>query len=180
MQEFTNEPIDVNQLPKFEEVPLTPPHQNYWKVIVINLVVFSLLLGAILLILILSDEEVKAIWHFLIPAYAIFITLLFMLYRASFKKRGFALRDKDILYKSGIIAETTTIVPLNRIQHIALNEGIFSRIFKLGKLQIFTAGGQSGHLHIAGISIDKARSMKEMLLKKIDQIENLETPVDEL
>ncbi|WP_449435355.1 PH domain-containing protein [Pedobacter steynii] len=46
-----------------------------------------------------------------------------------------------MLYTSGIIALSTTIVPFSRIQHIALDEGLFSRIYGLGELRIFTAGG---------------------------------------
>lgn len=172
MEEFTNESIDLNKLPRYEEVELIAPHPNYWKVIIINLSIFLLLLAGFLALLILNDQESKDHAFLIVGCYISLVVLLFFLYRTSFKKRGFALRTKDIIYKSGIIAETTTIVPLNRIQHVALNEGVFSRMFKLGKLQIFTAGGQTGHLHIAGIEIEKARSMKEMLLRKLDQIEN--------
>ncbi|MBB2145341.1 PH domain-containing protein [Pedobacter sp. LMG 31464] len=173
MEEFTNENIDLNKLPHYQEITLTAPHPNYWKVILINIFIFLFLTGAGLTLFLIFNDEVKPQRLFIIGAYLIIVILIFVLYRASFKKRGFALREKDIIYKSGIIAETTTIVPLNRIQHVALDEGIFSRIFKLGKLQIFTAGGQSGHLHIGGIEIEKARSIKEMLLRKLDQIETL-------
>jgi len=81
------------------------------------------------------------------------------------------MRKHDVIYKNGIIAESTTIVPLNRIQHIELNEGIFSRAYKLGSLQLFTAGGQSGHIRISGIAIDEARSIRDLLLKKLDLLE---------
>ncbi|MFI5453588.1 PH domain-containing protein [Pedobacter sp. UC225_61] len=171
MEEFTNENIDLDKLPHYQVVILTAPHPSYWKVILINICIFLFLTGIGLTVLLIVNEEVKPYSLSIISSYLIVAILIFILYRASFKKRGFALREKDIIYKSGIIAETTTIVPLNRIQHVALDEGIFSRVFKLGKLQIFTAGGQSGHLHIAGIEIEKARSIKEMLLRKLDQIE---------
>lgn len=173
MDEFTNENIDLNKLPQYQEITLTAPHPNYWKVILINIFIFLFLTGAGLTVFLALNDEVKPQRLFIIGGYLIIAILIFVLYRASFKKRGFALREKDIVYKSGIIRETTTIVPLNRIQHVALDEGIFSRIFKLGKLQIFTAGGQSGHLHIGGIEVEKARSIKEMLLRKLDQIETL-------
>lgn len=173
MQAFTNETFDLDSLPKYQEIELTAPHPSYWKVIVINLVIFLFILGAAIASLILLVEDVNISPYVIIGSYLIFAILLFLLYRASFKKRGFALREKDIVYKSGIIAETTTIVPLNRIQHIALDEGIISRSYGLATLQIFTAGGQSGHLHIAGIEIEKAKSIKEMLLRKLDQIETL-------
>jgi membrane protein YdbS with pleckstrin-like domain len=168
---FSNEQIDLNQLPKHEEVKLSRPHPSYWRVIVINICLFLLVLGGAIAVLIVLDPPPHINLYYYIIGYIAVAVSLFLLYRASFRKRGFALREKDIIFKSGIIAETTTIVPLNRIQHVALDEGIFSRIFKLGKLQIYTAGGLSGHLMIAGIEIEKAKSMKELLLRKLDQLE---------
>jgi membrane protein YdbS with pleckstrin-like domain len=168
---FTNESIDLEQLPRYESVQLSKPHPSYWKVIAINISIFLIFLGIVLTVLLINVPEVRARLYLIVGAYILFGVLLFMIFRASFKKRGFALREKDMIYKSGIIAETTTIVPLNRIQHVALDEGIFSRIFKLGKLQIYTAGGQTGHLMVSGIEIEKAKSMKELLLRKLAQID---------
>ena len=170
MIDFTNENINLDQIPKYEEITLTPPNKNYWIIIVINLIIFLVFLGIGLSALMLLDKEIKAQYRYISGGYSIFAILLFVFYRASFKKRGFALREKDIVYKHGIIAETTTIIPLNRIQHVALDEGLFSRIYKLGKLQVFTAGGQSGHLSIGGIDIEKAKAIKEMLLTRINQL----------
>ncbi|MDQ7949285.1 MAG: PH domain-containing protein [Pedobacter sp.] len=171
-QPFTNENIDLERLPAFESISFAKPHPAYWKVIAISLLLWLLILGASITILCLLDPQIFAQISYIASAYVVLAIALFLIYRASFKKRGYALREKDLIYKSGLIAETTTIVPLNRIQHVALNEGLISRMFKLGKLQVYTAGGQSGHLGIAGIEIEKAKQIKEILLKKLDQIEN--------
>lgn len=172
MPEFTNEPIEIDLLPKFEEVSLNAPDPRFWSVIVLNISIL-LILGAIGLgLLIFFNEQVKPYSVYYIAGYIIIFSFVFLLYKASFKKRGYALREKDIVYKSGVIAETTIIVPLNRIQHVALNEGMFSRMYKLATLQVHTAGDSSGHMHIAGIPIDRAKSIKEALLKKLDLLEN--------
>ncbi|WP_316848192.1 PH domain-containing protein [Pedobacter psychrodurus] len=169
---FTNETINLDQLPKYEAIPLKQPHSHYWRIICINLLIFWTLVGIANGTLILLVDEVRpnAVW--MIPAYFALVVISFLLYHLSFKKRGYAVRTHDVIYKSGIIAESTTIVPLNRIQHIELNEGIFSRIYKLGSLQIFTAGGQTGHIHISGIAINEAKSIRDLLLKKLDLLEN--------
>lgn len=168
MQEFTNETIDLENLPKYEDVALTAPNPRYWNVIVINLGIVLVFLGAFLgLIFFLMDEE-KPNPVYPVVGYVLFSALLFFIYRLSFKKRGFALREKDIIYKHGVIAETTTIIPINRIQHVALDEGITSRSYGLATLQIYTAGGTTGHVHIAGIEVEKAKIIKELLLKRLD------------
>jgi membrane protein YdbS with pleckstrin-like domain len=175
---FTNETVDLDQLPKYEEISLKQPHSDYWKIIRINLLIFFIILGLAIGALLLFVDELRpnAVW--MVPVYFILAVIFFLLYHLSFKKRGYAVRTHDVVYKSGIIAESTTIVPLNRIQHIELNEGIFSRMYKLGSLQIFTAGGQSGHIHISGIAIDEAKSIRDLLLKKLDLLENPTTEAE--
>ncbi|MGM9478664.1 PH domain-containing protein [Pedobacter sp. GSP4] len=169
---FTNEVIDLDALPKYEEIALKQPHPDYWKIICINLFIVLGLLGIAAALILIFVEEMKNQTVLVIPIYLALSVILFILFRASFKKRGYAIRTHDVIYKSGIIAESTTIVPLNRIQHIELNEGIFSRMYQLGSLQLFTAGGQTGHIRISGIAIDEAKSIRDLLLNKLDLLEN--------
>lgn len=167
MQHFTNETINLDALPKYEETTLTHPDPKYWNLILINLVLFFTIIGIGLAIIIFFNEDTQHNWMIWTGLYIAFAAFLFLVFRASFKRRGFALREKDVLYKSGIIAETTTIVPLNRIQHVALNEGFLSRMFQLGTLQIYTAGGSSGEIRIAGVPIEQAKAMKEALVQRL-------------
>ncbi len=172
MSSFENNPIDIRLIPRYEDVELNKPHPNYWKITCINLIIFLLIIAMGLTISNQLIPQIRAWKTLLWVAYVVLGLLLFLLYYAGFKKRGYALRTHDIIYKSGLIAQTTTIIPLNRIQHIELNEGLFSRMYKLAALQIFTAGGQTGHLHITGIPVNDARNIKEMLLRKLDLTEN--------
>ena len=172
---FTNEVIDISSLPKYEEIALQHPHSDYWKIICINLSIFLGLIGIGTAMLLFFINEIRTHAFLITAIYLALAAILFLLFRASFKKRGYAIRTHDVIYKSGIIAESTTIVPLNRIQHIELNEGILSRVFHLGSLQIFTAGGQTGHIHISGIPIETAKNIRDLLLKKLDLTENQTT-----
>lgn len=167
MQHFTNETIDLQQLPKYEETLLTAPAAKYWQIIIINLAIFLFIIGVTLTAFVFFNEEFHSNWFIFAGIFVVFAAFLFFLFRASFKRRGFALREKDVLYKSGIIAETTVIVPLTRIQHVALNEGFLSRMFHLGTLQIYTAGGSSGEIRIAGVPIEQAKAMKEALVQRL-------------
>ncbi|MNV65092.1 Bacterial membrane flanked domain protein [compost metagenome] len=93
--------------------------------------------------------------------------LLILIYQARIKRTGYAIREKDLIYKSGIISISTSIIPFTRIQHISLNEGIFSRMFQLGALHVFTAGGASGSITIPGLDIELARTVKEELTRQL-------------
>ncbi|MGF1923117.1 MAG: PH domain-containing protein [Bacteroidia bacterium] len=171
MADFTNETVDINLLPKYEEVHLIAPNPKYWNVIMFNVLIFFGVSAAGLIALVYFVKEVRPFGIYIGGVYIVLFFLVFFLEKLSFKKRGYALREKDIIYKSGIIAETTDIVPLNRIQHVALTEGLFSRIYKLATLQIHTAGGATGHMNITGLPIDHARSIKDVLLRKLDLME---------
>lgn len=171
MLDFTNDTLDIGNLPKYEEVPLNAVSKKYWKVVVINLAISLFILAIGLAALLYFSIASRPYIYVIIIGYIVFSILLFVMYKTDINRRGYAVREKDILYRSGIIAISTTIIPFSRIQHIALDEGFLSRMYNLGQLRIFTAGGSSGSLHIPGINIDLARQIKETLMKQINAAE---------
>lgn len=168
MQDFTNEAIDINILPKYEETILKSLSSKYWNVVLINLIIVLFLIAVVTGLILWFNEASRTYLYIIIGIYALFSFLLINLYRIALKRRGFAVREKDIIYTSGVLSATTTIVPFNRVQHVALNEGIFSRIYKLGTLEVFTAGGISGNLKVHGLEIEEANKLKELLLKRVE------------
>lgn len=185
MQDFTNTTIDLDTLPKYEEVIFQKLQPKYWNVIVINLMIFTLiLLGAVVITFISvyssNETDLGAGFYIAILVAALVIILFsFWMNRISFQKRGFVIREKDLLYRSGILSTTTTIVPFNRIQHIAVNEGMFSRMYDLASLEIYTAGGSTSDLRISGIDKEKAHSIREFLMNNVveEQLSSFENIV---
>jgi len=169
MENFTNETMNLNSLPKFEEVNFSPLHKNYIKVVYINIAIIVLIFAIGIGVLIYFNQELQNTSSYLIfgISYLVFALIVLFSSIASVKKRGFAVREKDILYKRGLISTTTTMIPFNRIQHVAMHEGAFSRIFNLAQIQIFTAGGSSSDIKIPGIEKEKAENIKELLMQKI-------------
>ena len=184
MQDFTNTTIDLDALPKYEEVVFQKLQPKYWNVIVINLMIFTLIvLGAVAVtfVSVYSSNETNlgaGFYITILVAALIIISFSFWMNRISFQKRGFVIREKDLLYRSGIFSTTTTIVPFNRIQHIAVNEGMFSRMYDLASLEIYTAGGSTSDLRISGIDKEKAHSIREFLMNNVveEQLNSSEKP----
>jgi membrane protein YdbS with pleckstrin-like domain len=169
MENFTNETLDTTKLPKFEEVQFTALQATYWKVMLINkFIVFSILAIGLIFVFYKIDEilefKLQTIFVFI---FFIFLTIL--LSRISFKKKGFAFRNHDVIYRSGIIATNTIVIPYNRVQHVALHEGLISRYFGLAKIEIFTAGGSSSDIEIPGIAKNEAENIKQLLMGKIQK-----------
>lgn len=169
MQDFTNETIDITILPKFEEVEFSVLHPNYWKIILINIGILFLIIGTGLGLALYSNEEFTPFFKELITVYVIVFVLVIIFSRISFKKKGFAFRNHDVLFRYGIIATNTLVIPYNRVQHVALHEGFLSRILGLAKIEIFTAGGSSSDIQIPGIDKEKAENIKQLLMGKIQK-----------
>lgn len=82
-------------------------------------------------------------------------------------RRGYVLRDKDILFRSGVVWRSVTAIPFNRIQHVETSSDPLDRKFDLATLQLFTAGGSSGDLKINGLHKDTAEQLRAFILKKV-------------
>lgn len=169
MDNFSNETIDTSQLPRFEEVPMTALHPNYWKVTAITLGIVFIVLGVALALAVGFIEEFWVYGIKLTVVWFILTIISFAFSFIAFRKKAFAFRNHDVLFRHGIIATTTIVVPYNRIQHVALHEGFVSRFFGLATIEIFTAGGSSSDIEIPGIEKQQAENIKQLLMGKIQK-----------
>lgn len=169
MENFTNTTIDVATLPKFEEVQFNVLHPNYWKVTLISWFCFFLIVGVGAGVGLYYVPELYGFQSAIAIAYFGFLFLVIFFSRISFRKKGFAFRTHDVLFRHGIIATNTIVIPYNRVQHVALHEGLISRYFGLAKIEIFTAGGSSSDIEIPGIAKEQAENIKQLLMGKIQK-----------
>lgn len=169
MENFTNEIIDTKQLPRFEEVQLSALHPKYWLVSLLNTSVVFLILGLALGFIWYNSEEFSQVGIYFLLIYLLVLVIALLLTRIGFKKKGFAFREHDVIYRNGIIATNTMVIPYNRVQHVALHEGLISRYFGLAKVEIFTAGGSSSDIEIPGIAKEEAENIKQLLMGKIQK-----------
>jgi hypothetical protein len=161
----------VLELPDIKKLEFIKINKNYLKVILINLflIFIPLFIGLILLHQLVFTEEIN---EFIIPIYSIFTAVFgFVIWYLllSFTKRKYALREKDISYKSGLLVRQITTVPFSRIQHVETDEKPISRIFGLASLSVYTAGDSSDDLVIKGITKKKALKIKEFITTKINE-----------
>lgn len=167
MEQYVNDPIDMDTLPKFEEIELSPIHPLYLNVIWIS---FAIFYGIITIGAGVAFYFIDAIQEYWLPVAIVYIVIVLLSIITSlinFRNKGYAFRTQDAIYRSGAISITTTIIPYNRVQHVALHEGILSRIFNLATIEIFTAGGHKSDIQIDGIEKKQAEKIKQLLMGKI-------------
>lgn len=175
MESFTNNLLNIENLPDYTGLTTVAVHPDYWRVIVINFVINFIFWGSVISAAIWFIPKVKPFSGYLIVAFLLIISVSFFLQKMAFSKRSYALREHDILYRRGVLATINTIIPFSRIQHITINEGFISRYYSLATLQIFTAGNSSMDMKISGLKKMDAEKIKELILQQIATEEPLQT-----
>lgn len=173
MENFTNSIVLPGNLPEVEPGKFTRLNRKYLMIPYARiLIVFLILAGGLIAFVSLSDETVPEKFIYLIAgailliiAYSAIITTL------GFPKKGYLIREKDVSFQRGLITYKVTSVPLNRIQHVEVNQGVLAKMLQLSSVKIYTAGGTSSDLTIPGLSEPEARKMKAFLSGKISEHE---------
>ncbi len=80
--------------------------------------------------------------------------------------RGYAVRDRDILYRSGVLWRSVQAVPFNRVQHTKTDSTPLDRRFGLANLSIFPAGG--GAHKIRGLGGETAERLRAFVSARIE------------
>lgn len=166
---FTNETLDLSNLPRLEAVSFEKPDRAYWNVVLLNLTAVFLVLGIAVGLLIAFADEVRTSWPYVVGLYLFVLLASVVLARIGFLKKAYAFREHDVLFRHGILATETIVIPYNRVQHVELHEGVFSRMFHLAQIGVFTAGGNSGDIQIPGLSKALAENIEQLLMGKIQK-----------
>ncbi|MEL7147871.1 MAG: PH domain-containing protein [Bacteroidota bacterium] len=165
---FDNAPVDIRSLPSTEQLTFNRLADGYLWVMFLRSNLFFLIISLIAVIITLAKGELELTdWLYAAGGWFVLWVLFNVLIPLKFRQKGYALRDKDMVYKSGLLWKKIIIIPLNRIQHCEVQQGPFSKIFGLKSLTAFTAGGASSDLRVAGLPEEKAEQLKEFIISKI-------------
>ncbi len=167
---FVNPEIPPDELPKAQAVVWRPLDARFVRSAQIKaLIVWSILLAAAgaghFLIATFGDEALGP-WPFAIGWAVLAVLAIWSVLwpTISVPRRGYAVRELDLLYKSGVIWQSVKAVPYSRAQHAETNSGPLDRRFGLARLSVFTAGGSGGDLGIAGLGKEVAEDLRAHVL----------------
>ena len=164
---FQNPEISLDELPDMENLDWQPMHARLARRIQAERALIALVaIAASIIPTILSGGKFDPS----IPIWAIVIVVAipFLLWpMLAVPRRGYVVRDKDIVFKSGVIWRSVTAIPFNRIQHVETSSTPLDRRFGLANLQIFTAGGSGGDLRISGLGSGTAEQLRIYILDKV-------------
>ena len=166
--DFSNNNVFIENIPQTENVNYSTLEKKFLNVMVLNRVIWCVItLIAIIAIPILRDEN----FSIYIYLSSLFIWLIIFTFTGfSFKKKKYVFREHDLIYSSGVVFTKSILIPYNRIQHLAVHQGVFSRIYNLASIQFYTAGGSSSDISIKGLSKEDADRWKEFVSEKIKKL----------
>jgi uncharacterized protein len=167
--DFENNQLLSQHLPSIDDIKFESLELNYQKVSIYFTAFFFMAAIIIYLGIGIFVEELFAsplIWIVVAGWILVASFFIFLSYKSYFYE-GFALREKDVVYKSGMWFRSTIIVPFNRVQHCEINQGPIDRYFGLSELSLFTAGGSSSDLNIPGLSQETAAKLKQFITNKV-------------
>lgn len=165
---FQNLQVEIKSLPQLSSLEFLRPDPSYLKVIMLGNSLFFTLLSIPVGILLLKGPVADFGWA-QIGGTVLWLLIIAFSYWVNWKGfyiQGYALREKDIHYKRGLLFHSLTSIPFNRVQHCEIKQGPIARRFGLSTLEIFTAGGQSSDLRIPGIDPHRAQQIKEFIINK--------------
>lgn len=167
---FSNQNISPAELPTLEEVSFHPLEQKY---LLVERISFAIALAIVLAVAFPLFYFIEALQE----PYILFIALaLFFLFSLiawfstgiDFRYSGYALREKDLLYRSGWFIRKKKVVLLSRIQHLSVQSGPIERKFGLASISIFTAGASQADFTIKGIKEETAQNIKEWVSNQLN------------
>lgn len=163
---FINLQVSVEDLPAAAGLRMEPMAADYQKEVKLQQLIIWL---PLLLVSFVPLLFVQKLFLLLIPLVVVLLAL--MISRLVIRKsqvKGFALREHDMAYRSGLYWRKTVMIAFNRVQHVEVSNGPLQRKFNLASLKFFTAGGVSVDLKIDGLTRDRAEQVRAFILARSD------------
>ncbi|GAB2770713.1 PH domain-containing protein [Salinimicrobium soli] len=166
-EEFSNIKLNVASLPAYEEVQLHSLAPKFlWK-LNIGTLISALFFLVVLTVAFTFFEPFRPYLWFAAAVWILLFGWSFFSNIQLMKRNGYALREKDVIYKRGFLFEKTTIVPFNRIQHVSVERSFLDKLLNLATLKVYTAGGSGSDVSVPGLFPDNATSLKEEISARI-------------
>ena len=146
-----------------DELQYEKINRKYRNVQMILTALGYLLLGGAALFLLLLDDCIWCISAECVIAVAFVINMIIL--RKAWEYKGYALREHDITYRSGIVFPTTTTVPYVRLQQVSVKQNPVSKIFGLYAVELVNGAQGMASLTIPGLSEERANQIKDIAIE---------------
>lgn len=174
MSSLSNDPIDLASWPELDEVAVVAVLPSYakaralvWGTVALGI---GLAFAGPLVAISVWGDKTPSVWLWVIFG-GLWFTSMGLWGLEEWKGwplRGYLVRERDVVYRSGWWSRTVTAVPFSRIQHSEIQQGPLGRWLGHCTLKLYTAGASGANLEIPGLSMATARNIRRMLESHTD------------
>lgn len=166
---MTNRQIDLERVDKVEELVYEQLEPKYVKVQTAAVVASFLCLMLVPLGLLFFHDFPYRLTLTILVEVLLFILALgnVWLVPLAYRYKGFAIREHDISYCSGLIFPKTITVPFCKIQQVNVGQGLFPRMFGLYEVEVENGAQMLSSLVIPGLTAERANDIKELIMQKV-------------
>jgi len=129
--EFSNQQIEEWELPSVLDIKYRPIQKKHRTVSIIASFIFTFIIIVIPFVINMASNDTWFYDHiiYILAAWLFLFGLLALFSFKGYQHKGYAMRERDIIFKKGWIWRSSTIVPFNRIQHTEIDQGPIERLF---------------------------------------------------
>ena len=171
---FINPEVPLESLPGADHLDWHPLHPRFVRRLQLGALLRVLVIGAIgtVAYFLMKGGDWAALGRladsllpFALAGFGLFAASILIWPMIAVPRRGYVVREKDILYRTGVLWRSVKAVPFNRVQHTKIDSGLLDRRFGLANLSVFPAG--SGH-KIRGLGTDTAERLRVYVSERIE------------
>jgi hypothetical protein len=176
---FTNLNVPLESLPAFADAEYHPMDARYPRLVLGTTVVVELVIFAALalFLLVIVDPPGGVRWLALGGALLVLSWIGWVNY-AYARVLRFAVREHDVIVRSGIFFRKETVQPISRVQHVERVQGPLDKRYGLAKLKLFSAGTGGVSFAIPGLALETALRLQEFILARKREIDETTPELD--
>lgn len=165
--DMTNRQWNLDDIDRVEDLSYAPLEKSYLKAqaVMTALSWFGLMFLPICLFFV--DEFVGRRLIVICAEAAMFTAALvnLMLLPKAYSYKGYAVREHDITYRSGIIFPKTVTVPFCKVQQVSIRQNPVTKMFGLYAVTIVNGAQILAETVIPGLTREKAEEIKSLLIE---------------
>lgn len=148
-----------------EDLDYTPVDVRYRAVQIVLTACLYAMFAMLTLFLLLLEDKIWFVIGECIVLVAFSVNMIIV--RKAWMFKGYALRENDISYRSGIVFPTVTTMPYNRLQQVSVKQNPVGRFFKLYSVVVVNGAQAIYSMSIPGLTKERAEQIKSMMIERM-------------
>jgi membrane protein YdbS with pleckstrin-like domain len=166
---MTNRQLDFEHIHRVENLTYEPLEKKYIRVQVVGTALAYICLMLFSLFFLFAEELpyrifiVGGVECLLLCAAVINLMLL----PKAYAYKGFAFREHDITYRSGLFFPSVVTIPLGKVQQVSIRQNPVSKLFGLYSIAVVNGAQFKAETVIPGLTEARANEMKTVIMEYI-------------